>query len=235
MSEIRRFTAIGLADAFLRTVARAIADFASRSANIGKTKRRIMKTTLLLAAVLLCTGAQADFVADIYKTPSGDFFDPGPMVFAGSITYPSDPHSPALSLGGPNLDWHPFGLTWFTATIHGTLDIQHAGVGEIQYYGTPGFYSLPGGFKVVSGDLLPGFVVNDEHTHSILSLTPGQYDFSMTFEPALRQRADGLRVPNGKSGFEIIDVDHIWSAASVPEVSWLCWLAPMGLLLWRRK
>ena len=118
-----------------------------------------MKTTLLLTAVLLCTGAQADFVADIYKTPSGDFFDPGPMVFAGSITYPSDPHSPALSLGGPNLDWHPFGLTWFTATIHGTLDIQHAGVGEIQYYGTPGFYSLPGGFKVVSGDLLPGFFV----------------------------------------------------------------------------
>jgi len=39
MREIRRFTAIGLADAFLRAVARAIADFASRSANIGKRKK----------------------------------------------------------------------------------------------------------------------------------------------------------------------------------------------------
>src|SRR5947207_6083795 len=84
LREIRRFTAIGLADAFLRAVARAIADFASRSANIGKTTRRNMRNTLLFDAVLLCTGAQADFVADIYKTPSGDFFDPGPMVFAGS-------------------------------------------------------------------------------------------------------------------------------------------------------
>jgi len=194
-----------------------------------------MKTTLLLSALLLCTGAHADFIADIYKTPSGDFDDLRPMVFAGSIVYPSDPTSPALNLGGPNHDWHPFGLTWFTATIHGTLDIQHAGVGEIDYSGSPGFYSLPGGFKVVSGDLLPGFGVSYETTHSILSLTPGQYDFSMTFEPALQQQDDGHRVPNGKSGFDIIDVDHIWSAASVPEVSWLCWLAPMGLLLWRRK
>src|SRR5437660_1240163 len=43
---------------FLRAVARAIADFASRSANIGKTKRRIMRTTLLLTA-LLCWSAHA--------------------------------------------------------------------------------------------------------------------------------------------------------------------------------
>ena len=56
MREIRRFTAIGLAEAFLRAVARALADSASRSANFGKTKRRIMKTTPLLTftALLLC-------------------------------------------------------------------------------------------------------------------------------------------------------------------------------------
>src|SRR5437764_15322890 len=70
MREIRRFTAIGLADAFLRAVARAIADFACRSVEFGKTKGRIMKTTLLLTA-LLCWSAHADFTADIYKTRRG--------------------------------------------------------------------------------------------------------------------------------------------------------------------
>src|SRR5207302_212214 len=120
---------------FLRAVARAIADFASRSANFGKTKRRIMKTTLLLSALLLCTGAHADFIADIYKTPSGDFNDSWCMVCAGSIVSPAGTSCAALSFGMPDFAWHPFGLTWFNADIHGTLDIQHPGTGRITLNG----------------------------------------------------------------------------------------------------
>src|SRR5438309_7075070 len=70
MCEIRRFTAIGLADAFLRAVARAIADFASRSANSGKTKRRIMKTTLLLTAVQIASAQGTDIAVNTQREPA---------------------------------------------------------------------------------------------------------------------------------------------------------------------
>ena len=106
MCEIRRFTAIGLADAFLRAVARAIADFASRSANLGKTKRRIMNPTLLLTALLLMQAsarAQSTITVDIWRAPDLNqygFPDPGgyPTVFVGSYTVPmANPYSPELS------------------------------------------------------------------------------------------------------------------------------------------
>ena len=230
MCEIRRFTAIGLADAFLRAVARAIADFASRSANFGKTKGRIMKTTLLLTA-LLCWSAHADFTADIYKTRSGDFFpDPNDWVFAGSIVYPSDPTSPALSLGMPNFDWHPFGLTWFNADIHGTLDIQQPGTGRLTLNGGISLYTLdgqPGGMQI-------GYL--DIHPTEQFTLNVGQYQFDLKYQPPLRQNSEGERVPIGTAGVEIVDVDHTWGpSSSVPESTWLVWLFPLGLLLWRRK
>src|SRR5437660_9701766 len=53
MCEIRRFTAIGLADAFVRAIARLIASHVSSSSAVLYIKRRIMKTTLLLTALLL--------------------------------------------------------------------------------------------------------------------------------------------------------------------------------------
>src|SRR5207302_6567613 len=98
---------------FLRAVARAIADFASRSANIGKTKRRIMKTTLLLTA-LLCGSAQAnDITIDIWRPPDLNEYgnpDPGgiPTVFVGSYTMPGSPFSPELNFHADTLDWRPF-------------------------------------------------------------------------------------------------------------------------------
>jgi len=243
MREIRRFTAIGLAEAFLRAVARAIADFASRSANFGKTKRRIMKTTLLLTA-LLCGSAQADFVADIYKTPSGNFNDPGPMVFAGSITYPSDPHSPALSLGMPNFDWHPFGLTWFTAELHGSFTVATPGSGLFSL-NAPGKMYSGASFNIaglidpvtgINGGSL-GTTLGSGPISRIMTITkPGTYSWEMGYIPEVAQNADGNGQPTGRSWIELIDTDHPWEpTSSVPETSWLCWLLPLGLLLWRRK
>ena len=181
------------------------------------------KPLLLLTALLLCGSAQADFIADIYRTPTGNYLpDPSDLSFAGSIVYPSDPTSPALSL----MDWHPFGLTWFSAHLYGTLDIQQAGTGTILFQGAgTGSWGIPG---------IGGLDLNSSRQ---LTLTPGQYNFDIGFYPDLRQNADGQRVPTGFSSLELVDVDHAWGdPIAVPECSpWWLWILPLGLLLWRRK
>jgi len=86
----------------------------------------------------------------------------------------------------------------------------------------------------VPGGLQNGYL--DNHNTEQFTLNVGQYQFDLKYQPPLRQNSEGQRVPIGTAGVEIVDVDHTWGpTSSVPESTWLCWLLPLGLLLWRRK
>src|SRR2546422_740244 len=202
-------------------VARATADFASRSANIGKTKRRIMKTTLLLTA-LLCWSAQAsDITVDIFS------FDYN-RTLIGSFTMPqSSRYSPELSLGGPNKDWHPFGLTGFFAELHGSFTVATPGTG---------FFDLDCPVNMSSGAFfnIAGVASMDKgSSRSITISTPGTYNWSILYSPEIAQDYDHGSQPTGRSWIELTDFDHVWGPSiGVPEsTAWWLWLVPAGILL----
>ena len=242
MREIRRFTAIGLADAFLRAIARAIADFASRSANFGKTKRRVMKTTLLLTA-LLCGSAQANLITvDIEgnTTPIGRYTDPNANV-TGSYTVPGSQYSPELNFHADTLDWRPFGATYFTAHIHGTFTVATPGTDRLMMTGGIGGRNSLGAFTI-DNNPYPSLWVSfmDERYENTVTLVQGVHSFDLIYQPGIVQTlvgpGDEASLPDGKNGIAIVDVDHTWGpTSSVPESTWLCWLVPAGLLLLRRK
>ena len=211
-----------------------------------------MKTTLLLAALLLMqarAGAQSEITVDIWRPPDLNQYgnpDPGgnPTVFVGSYTVPGSPYSPEFNFHGDTLDWRPFGLSYFKADIHGTFTVATPGTGRLMFRGGAGgidsaaWFSIDEGPIVASGDIMVDSI--DHRTEIGVTLTPGVHSFDMIYQPSqvetLVSDGDLQILPDGKDGAAIIDEDHPWGpTSSVPESSWLCWLLPLGLLLWRRK
>ena len=180
-----------------------------------------MKTTLLLTA-LLCWSAQAsDITVDIFS------FDYN-RTLIGSFTMPqSSRYSPELSLGGPNKDWHPFGLTGFFAELHGSFTVATPGTG---------FFDLDCPVNMSSGAFfnIAGVASMDKgSSRSITISTPGTYNWSILYSPEIAQDYDHGSQPTGRSWIELTDFDHVWGPAiSVPEPSaWRLWILSAGLLL----
>ncbi|PYJ56981.1 MAG: hypothetical protein DME24_20540 [Verrucomicrobia bacterium] len=85
---------------------------------------------------MLCAATQANVVVDIYRDQFDTFngYSAPRMTFnelAGSFQMDTPSWSPALDFNLATYDWHPFGLSWFRADIHGTLDITQPGTGSL--------------------------------------------------------------------------------------------------------
>ena len=209
-----------------------------------------MKTTPLLAALLLMqarAGAQSAITVDIWRAPDLNEFgipDPGayPTVFVGSYTVPmANPYSPELNFNADTLDWRPFGLSWFKADIHGSFTVATPGTDQLMFRGgIMGRVSIAS--LTIDGNYNPVLFTSsiDSLYQNTVTLSKGLHSFDLIYMPGQSQTlvgpGDVQTRPNGKDGIAIVDVDHTWGpTSSVPESTWLVWLFPLGLLLWRRK
>jgi len=203
-----------------------------------------MKTTLLFTA-LLCGSAQANLITvDIEgnTTPIGRYTDPNANV-TGSYTVPGSQYSPEFNFHADTLDWRPFGATFFTAGIHGSFSVATPGTGRFDLYWAPSLLGAmqSSDFKIDGITRLYDSFESGKTTADI-TLNAGTHTFDLWYTPPVAETIvlpngyDVATLPTGKNGIAIIDEDHPWGpTSSVPESSWLCWLLPLGLLLWRRK
>ena len=202
---------------------------------------KIIRLTCALA-FMLCAATQANVVVDIYRDQFDTFngYSAPRMTFnelAGSFQMDTPSWSPALDFNLATYDWHPFGLSWFRADIHGTLDMTQPGTGSLLLaeVGQHSFSQFS-----VDGHAIALAEAGAETAIS-LTLNSGQHNYELTYVPGQSQQLvnggrDVITLPDGVSGLRLSDLTEIWKpgSATVPENGAWCWLALPLVLLVRR-
>ena len=208
-----------------------------------------MKVIRLVAAlcVTLCAATRANVIVDIYQDQymdpiqSGYQFPKGTFnELAGSFEVQTPSWTPApLNFNVETHDWHPFGLTWYMADMHGTFQVETPGTSHFDFNRVG---SLSFGEWTIDGEVIyRGDAFESQHHDGNVTLGVGQHTFDIKYRPGMRDQQYGPNpwdhgvIPYDYDGFALIDNDNTWApAVSVPESGAWCWLAVPLVLLARR-